>query len=81
MFHLKVLNTQRNTKLQSFHCYLSYYTAGLSQLHCLKSIKHYENTPIQYTESFFSRVKNENFTRKNLMLLILLLKTYILGTC
>ena len=41
---------------------------------------HYENMPLQYTESFLA-VKIENFIRKKLMLLIFMLKTLIVCTC
>ena len=49
--------------------FLSYVAAAL----------HYENLPMQYTETF-SAVKNENFIGKIWILLILLLETLIVGT-
>ena len=41
--------------------------------------QHYENLPVQYTETF-TAIKNENFQQKNFDIFLSLLKTYIVGT-
>ena len=50
---------------------------GLCYYKLAGKIVHYGNMPMQYTEIFFSC---KNFTRKFLIFLIFLLKTYIVGT-
>ena len=44
------------------------------------SLIHNGNLPMQYTEIYFRRKKNENFIAKLLIVLIFSLKTYIVGT-
>ena len=45
----------------------------------LLSWKHYGNTPMQYT-AIFHGCKNDNFQLKFLIIVIILLKTKIVGT-
>ena len=50
------------------------------RLDFIKDGRHNENLPIQYTENF-SAVKLKNFIGEDLMILIFMLETLIVGTC